>query len=120
MASAVSSCGKETNPASSPADPHGQLDLRLDLDRDAGDLPVALGAVGVAERQQRAGHVDWQAQRGAGGERRLVDVAQVFRRLREPQAPLPAGRHPDGAEEQPQRQRHRAAADREPRQPVAG
>ena len=45
------------------------------LDGTAADLAVALGEVDVAERQQRAGHVDGQKQRRAGADLHHVEVA---------------------------------------------
>jgi hypothetical protein len=89
------------------------------LHGDAGDLAVALGAVGVTEGDQGALDVDGQAQGGPGGHGGLVDVAQVLRRLGERQAPLPAGRDPDRAQERRQRHGHRAAGDGQAGHPVA-
>ena len=76
---------RERNVGRSPTidDADRELDLGFDLDCNPGDLTVSLGCMGVTERQQTAGNVDGENERGAGGHTRLVDVAEILGALTE-------------------------------------
>ena len=52
-----------------------QHDVHRALDRRAADLAVALRGMRVADRKQRARHLDRQIERGAGGEVADVEIA---------------------------------------------
>ena len=80
-----------------------QHDVHRAFDRRAADLAVALRGVGVADREQRAGDLDRQVERRAGGQIADVEIAaDAARRHHRMQAGL-GRREADGAGEGLQR-----------------
>ena len=73
------------------------------LDGGAADLAVALRGVGIANREQRAGDLDREIERGPGGEVADVHVAADPPGRDDAVRPGLSGRHPDRAAERLER-----------------
>src|SRR5438132_2647232 len=80
-----------------PLELHGHI--RLALDRRTGDLAVALDGMGVAERDQPAGHVRAHDDGGADSVQRQIYVAQEIRALDKRELAFLGRRKTDGAQE---------------------
>ena len=90
----------------------GERDAHRAFDRRAADLAVALGGMGVAHREQRAGNLDRKIELGAGGEVADVHVAADPPRRNDAVQPGLARRQTDGAAEGFQRHPPAGSIDR--------
>src|SRR6266581_2657490 len=79
-----------------PLELHGHI--RLALDGRTGDLAVALDGMGVAERDEPAGHVRTHDDGGTDSVQWQIDVAQKIRSLDKRELAFLGGRETDGAQ----------------------